>query len=132
MRIGELADRLGTTPHAIRFYERNGLLPGPCAERQRRPRLLGVRRSAVAPPHRAPSARLAAIPGCRACVLCTEGRCEEVSSDARAAIVGKRRELMRRIEDLTYLDRRLAHLSGQLTAGKKLRNAITIGKEEGA
>jgi len=29
MRIGELADRLGTTPHAIRFYERSGLLPVP-------------------------------------------------------------------------------------------------------
>ena len=29
MRIGTLANRLGTTPHAIRFYERRGLLPAP-------------------------------------------------------------------------------------------------------
>ena len=29
MRIKALADRLGTTPHAIRFYERRGLLPAP-------------------------------------------------------------------------------------------------------
>ena len=29
MRIGALAERLGTTPHAIRFYERRGLLPAP-------------------------------------------------------------------------------------------------------
>ena len=27
MRIGELADRLDTTPHAIHFYERNGFVP---------------------------------------------------------------------------------------------------------
>lgn len=29
MRIGTLAHQLGTTPHAIRFYERRGLLPAP-------------------------------------------------------------------------------------------------------
>lgn len=29
MRIRTLADRLGTTPHAIRFYERQGFLPVP-------------------------------------------------------------------------------------------------------
>lgn len=29
MRIRALAYRLGTTPHAIRFYERRGLLPAP-------------------------------------------------------------------------------------------------------
>lgn len=29
MRIKTLADRLGVTPHAIRFYERRGLLPAP-------------------------------------------------------------------------------------------------------
>ncbi len=29
MRIGALAEQLGTTPHAIRFYERRGLLPAP-------------------------------------------------------------------------------------------------------
>ena len=29
MQIGTLARRTGTTPHAIRFYERRGLLPLP-------------------------------------------------------------------------------------------------------
>ncbi|HEV8054722.1 MAG TPA: MerR family DNA-binding transcriptional regulator [Candidatus Limnocylindrales bacterium] len=29
MKIGELAKTLGTTPEAVRFYEREGLLPGP-------------------------------------------------------------------------------------------------------
>lgn len=29
MRIGTLASQLGTTTHAIRFYERRGLLPAP-------------------------------------------------------------------------------------------------------
>ena len=29
MRIGYLAEQLGITPHAIRYYERRGLLPAP-------------------------------------------------------------------------------------------------------
>ena len=29
MRIGTLTQRLGTTTHAVRFYERHGLLPAP-------------------------------------------------------------------------------------------------------
>ncbi len=29
MRIGALAKALGTTPESVRFYERQGLLPGP-------------------------------------------------------------------------------------------------------
>ena len=30
MRIGELAERAGTTAKALRFYEQAGLLPAPC------------------------------------------------------------------------------------------------------
>ena len=30
MRIGELAERAGTTTKALRFYEQAGLLPAPC------------------------------------------------------------------------------------------------------
>lgn len=130
MRIGELADRLGTTPHAIRFYERRGLLPAVArsdnryrdyseSDAQRLRLLIGLRQLDL------PLTQAAELAS-----LCSEGRCEEVSAEARAAIVGKRQELARRMEDLTYLDGRLAHLSGELTAGKKLKNAITLGKED--
>ncbi|HUR16178.1 MAG TPA: MerR family transcriptional regulator [Candidatus Limnocylindrales bacterium] len=128
MRIGELASKLGTTPHTIRFYEKNGLLPAAsrAANSYReyddsdlsRLRLLVGLRSLDLPLGQA--AELAS--------LCADGRCEQVSTEARAAIAEKRVELARRMEELTYLDRRLAHLCGELTAGKKLKNAITDGR----
>lgn len=132
MRIGELADKLGTTPHAIRFYERNGLLPAATrsgntyrdyseSDAQRLRLLIGLRQLDL------PLAQAAELAS-----LCAEGRCEEVSAEARAAIVEKRAELARRMDEMAYLDRRLAHLSGELSAGKKLKNAFTNGKEEGA
>jgi DNA-binding transcriptional MerR regulator len=130
MRIGELAERLGTTTHAIRFYERHGLLPAASrsdnsyreyseSDAARLRLLLGLRQLDL------PLAQAAELAS-----LCAEGRCDEVSAEARTAIAEKRRELARRMEEMVYLDGRLAHLSGELTAGRKLKNAITIGKEE--
>lgn len=130
MRIGELANRLGTTPHAIRFYERNGLLPAATrsgnayrdyseADAQRLRLLIGLRQLDL------PLAQAAELAS-----LCADGRCEQVSAEAREAIVEKRADLARRMEEMAYLDRRLAHLSGELSAGKKLKNAISNGKEE--
>ena len=130
MRIGELADKLGTTTDSIRYYERHGLLPPSSrsenkyreysdADAERLRLLVGLRQLDL------PLTQAAELAS-----LCAEGRCEEVSAEARAVILEKRRELARRVEELTYLDRRLAHLSGELTAGKKLKNAVSIGKEE--
>jgi DNA-binding transcriptional MerR regulator len=130
MRIGELAGRLGTTAHAIRFYERHGLLPAASrtensyrdyseSDAARLRLLIGLRELDL------PLAQAAELAS-----LCAEGRCDEVSAEARAAISEKRRELARRMQEMVYLDGRLAHLSGELTAGKKLKNALTIGKEE--
>ncbi len=130
MRIGDLAERLGTTAHAIRFYERHGILPAPEREAngyrdyseqdaERLRLLIGLRQLDV--PLRA-AAELAS--------LCAEGRCAEVSNELRSVTREKRRDLARRIEELRYLDGRLAHLAGQLDAGGSPRDLITFGKEE--
>jgi hypothetical protein len=61
--------------------------------------------------------------------MCAEGRCDEVSVELRAAIGEKRAELRRRLEEMRYLDRRLAHLEGDLAAGEPPRPLIALGKE---
>lgn len=130
MRIGELAAMVGTTTHAIRFYERRGLLPATrrtasgyreYSERDvSRLRLLVGLRSLDLPLEQA--AELAG--------LCADGRCDQVSEELRAAIGEKRAEVARRADELEYLDDRLAHLAGELESGKPPRPLITLGKEE--
>ncbi|MDP8904509.1 MAG: MerR family transcriptional regulator [Chloroflexota bacterium] len=130
MRIGELAHRVGTTAHSIRFYERRGLLPAPERSLARyreysegdvsRLRLLIGLRSLDLPLDQA--AELAS--------LCADGRCDQVSDELRVAIKQKRREIARRADELRYLDHRLAHLAGELEAGRSPRPLITAGKEE--
>lgn len=90
MRIGALAEQLGTTPHAIRFYERSGLLPAPArsdnryreysetdAERLRL--LIGLRQLDI------PLEQAADL-----ATMCAAGRCDEVSDELRAVLVVKR------------------------------------------
>ena len=130
MRIGTLAQQLGTTAHAIRFYERRGLLPGPgrtdngyreytVSEASRLRLLIGLRQLDL------PLDQAAMLAD-----LCAAGDCDRVSDELKAALVEKRGELRRRIEELVYLDGRLAHLSGQLAAGAAPRPLITLGKED--
>lgn len=130
MRIGTLAKRLGTTPHAIRFYEQRGLLPAPertgngyreysDADAERLRLLIGLRQRDIP---LQPAAELAA--------MCAAGRCDEVSDELRALLVEKRDELARRIEELRFLDRRMAHLSGELETGAAPRTLITLRKED--
>lgn len=130
MRIKALADRLGVTPHAIRFYERRGLLPAPRrgANRYReyseddaeRLRLLIGLRLLDIPLEQA--AELA--------TMCAAGRCEKVSEELGSLLVAKRHELARRLDEMRYLDRRMAHLAGQLEAGATPRTLIRLGKED--
>jgi len=56
--------------------------------------------------------------------------CPARSVELRQVLDDKRSELRRRIEALHYLDRRLAHLQGDLAAGESPRPLITIGKED--
>lgn len=129
MRIGELAQRLGTTAHAIRFYERHGFVP-PARRGQsgyhdynevdisRLRLLIGLRTLGLPLDH---ASELAG--------LCVEGKCEQVSNELRGAIAAKRGEIARRTEELRYLDHHLAHLAGELESGKSPRPLITLGKE---
>lgn len=130
MRIGTLASQLGTTPHAIRFYERRGLLPAPGrsgngyreyseADAERLRLLIGLRHLDV-PLHQA--AELA--------TMCATGRCDEVSDELRALLTEKRKELTRRLAAMRFLDQRMAHLAGELEAGATLRTLIDVGKED--
>jgi DNA-binding transcriptional MerR regulator len=129
MRIKALAERLDTTPHAIRFYERRGLLPAPArtanryreyteADAERLRLLIGLRQLEL------PLEQAAEL-----ATMCAAGRCDEVSDELRSVLVEKRAELARRIDDLRYLDRRMAHLAGQLEGGARPRTLIRIGKE---
>jgi len=129
MRIGELARLTGTTPHSIRFYERQGLLPsagrGENGYREYREDdverlrlLVGLRRLDL------PLEQAAELAS-----LCADGRCGRVSDELRTAIAEKRQEVAQRAEELRYLDERLAHLSGQLAEGESPRHLITLGEE---
>ncbi|MDA8201248.1 MAG: MerR family transcriptional regulator [Chloroflexi bacterium] len=128
MRIGTIASWLGTTPEAIRFYERSGLLPDPVRttngyrdytdQDTARLRLLIGLRSLDLPLDQAASLA----------TMCAVGRCDEVSAELRAVLAAKRSEVARRIEELHFLDGRLAHLAGQLGEGASPRDAIP-GKE---
>ncbi len=129
MRIRALADQLGTTPQAIRFYEAHGFLPLPQrgenryrdyreADVERLRLLLGLRQLDL------PLEQAAGLAS-----MCAAGRCDEVSAELRAALAEKRIEVQRRMTELRYLDERLAHLQGGLAAGESPRPLITLGKE---
>lgn len=131
MRIGTLAERLGTTPHAIRFYERRGLLPTPVrsanryreygeADAERLRLLIGLRQLDI------PLDQAAEL-----ATMCAAGRCDEVSDELTALLAEKRQELGRRMDELRHLDGRMAHLAGQLEAGGTPRTLISLGKEDG-
>ncbi|MBA3235123.1 MAG: MerR family transcriptional regulator [Chloroflexi bacterium] len=130
MQIGTLAKHLGTTVHTIRFYERHGFLPAADrgengyrrytdADLSRLRLLIGLRSLDL------PLDQAATIAN-----LCADGRCDEVSFELRAAIQKKRAEVRRRVEEMGYLENRLAHLSGQLESGAAPRPLISPGKED--
>lgn len=130
MRIGQLAQHLGVTAQSLRFYERRGLLPTPersdngyrqyaPAEVERLRLLIGLRQLDL------PLDQAAELSA-----LCAAGHCAEVSAELRIAIQNKRAELRRRLDELTYLDARLAHLEGGLALGAPPRPLISLRKEE--
>ena len=124
MRIGELARQLGTTPQAIRYYERSGLLPGPARaangyrdyseEDAAQLRLLiGLRELELPLDQAASLAR-----------MCVAGQCIEVTAELREVLAAKRGEVAHRMDDLRFLDGRLAHLAGQLEEGARPRDGL--------
>ena len=130
MRIGELAQQVGSTPHAIRFYERRGLLPSPPrsdnryreygrADAERLRLLIGLRQLDI------PLEQAAGL-----ATMCAAGRCDEVSTGLRTLLAEKRLELARRMAEMQYLDRRMAHLAGDLERGGAPRQLIPAGEED--
>lgn len=130
MRIGTLAQRLGTTADAIRFYEREGLIPAPArgenryrqyseADADRIRLLIGLRQLDL------PLGQAAQLAS-----MCAEGRCTQVSIALRGAVASKRRELERRVEEMRYIGARLAKLEEDLARGESPRALIKLGKEE--
>ncbi len=129
MQIGELARRVGTTTHAVRYYERHGLVPGPRrkpsgyrdyseADVERLRLMVGLRQLDLPP---AQAAELSS--------LCAEGRCQDVSAELRETIRRKRADLRARVTAMESIDRRLAHLEGDLAAGLPPRPLIMPRKE---
>lgn len=125
MRIGTFAQQLGTTPHAIRFYERHGLLPAATrtengyreyteGDSDRLRLLIGLRKLDL------PLTQAAELAS-----LCAEGECEKVSRELGVYLIEKRRELAARVEELRFLDQHLARLAGELGAGGAPRLLIT-------
>lgn len=62
--------------------------------------------------------------------MCAAGRCHEVSEELRGLLVEKRRDLARRIEEMRFLDRRMAYLAGQFETGATPRTVIEPRKED--
>jgi DNA-binding transcriptional MerR regulator len=130
MRIGILARRLGISPHAIRFYERRGLLPAPErgsnryreyteADAERLRLLIGMRQLDI------PLEQAAEL-----ATMCAAGRCDEVSEELRTLLADKRQELARRMEEMRFLGQRMGHVASQLDRGAAPRNLINLGKED--
>jgi DNA-binding transcriptional MerR regulator len=130
MRIGDLARRLGLTPEALRFYERQGVLPAPARnesgyreydalEAERLRLLVGLRQLDL-PLEEA--AKLA--------TMCAAGECSEVSDELRASIPQHRASVRRRIAELLHVDERLALLEHELESGRQPQDVIAIEPKE--
>ena len=108
MRIGEVARQLGTSVEAVRFYEREGLVPSA----RRAPN--GYReydRSAVERLRCLIGFRQLDLPLPQAAALasqCVDGRCDLMVLDLRRLIADKRVQVRTRMAELRYLDEQLA------------------------
>jgi DNA-binding transcriptional MerR regulator len=130
MRIGEVARRLGTTVEAVRFYEREGLVPAP------RRAANGYRdydRSAIDRLRCLIGFRQLDLPLPQAAALasqCVDGRCDLMVPELERLISEKRAQVQVRLAELRYLDRQLALAQEDLhRAGSPI---ITISPKGGA
>ena len=116
LRIGELARRVGVSTDAVRFYEREGLLPRPARRDNgyrvyseadaEHLRLLVDLRSLEIPLERA--AEIA--------TMCHVGHCADTRRELPSVIAQQRQAISDRIQRLQSLERRLAYLSDHLEA----------------
>jgi DNA-binding transcriptional MerR regulator len=127
IRIGELAAQLGVSTDTIRFYEKQGWLPGPRRSgnsyREYTPEdleharlLLELRRLDIPLPD---AARVAA--------WCHSGHCADATGALPDIIAERRRSVAERIESLAALDARLARLERHLRAAAGGLAVIDVG-----
>lgn len=118
MNVSELARRAGTTPGAIRFYERAGALPA--APRQGN----GYRRYAGLD-----LCRLRVLVSLRALGLgveesghladqCATGRCDEMAVELLPRLTARRHEIATARAELDHLDAELARLEATIQRGE--------------
>jgi DNA-binding transcriptional MerR regulator len=120
MRIGELARRVGVSADAVRFYEREGLLPRPArrengyreygeADAEHLRLLIDLRGLEI------PLQQAAQV-----ATMCHTGHCAEASRDIPSLILRQREQIAVRVERLAELDARLADL------GRHLESALPV------
>jgi MerR family transcriptional regulator, repressor of the yfmOP operon len=123
LRIGEVAERTGTTPRTIRYYEEIGLLPTPAGHEKGRHRTYGI----------ADVERLKELLRLRGALGVSLEELKELVSaeDARAAL---RREWHSGIEDPVrrrqVLDESLGHIAGQLELVRRRRDEFAKLEDE--
>lgn len=128
MQVSELADRAGTTPKTIRFYEAEGVLPSPprrangyreYAEQDLcRTRLVVTLRGLGL--DLTESGRLAE--------LCATGRCDEMAGDLAVRVAERRKAVAVAMAELAHLDAELAAIATGLANGEP-QDSLCTGKE---
>ena len=118
MKVSEFAKRAGVAASAIRFYEREGVLPpasrSGAGYRQyddtdlNRVRVLTTLRSLGLDLQEA--GRLAS--------MCSEGRCDEMTADLLPRIAERRAEIAKARSELDHLDAELVNLTRTLHSGE--------------
>lgn len=128
MQVSELAERAGTSPKTIRFYEAEGVLPAPPRRANGyreygeqdlcRTRLIVTLRGLGL--DLTESGRLAE--------LCATGRCDEMADDLAVRIAERRQAVAVAMAELAHLDAELAAIATSLANGEP-QDSLCIGKE---
>lgn len=127
MNVSELAGRVGIAPSAVRFYERQGILPA-AARRANGYRDYGdddLCRLQVVVSLRSLGLELGAA--ARLANLCATGECDAMARDLGPLVTQQRKAVARARLELTRLDRQLAALQTSLAAGESRELCITKG-----
>lgn len=128
MRVSELAERAGTSPTTIRFYEAEGILPAP-ARRTNGYREYGEQdlcRTRLIVTLRGLGLEL--TESGRLAELCATGRCDEMAGDLATRVAERRHAVGIAMAELSHLDAELASIATRLAKGET-QDSLCTGKE---
>ena len=128
MKVSELADRAGTRPKTIRFYEAEGVLPSP-PRRANGYRDYGEQdlcRTRLVVTLRGLGLEL--TESGRLAELCATGRCDEMAGDLAVRVAERRQAVAVAMVELAHLDAELAVIAETLSTGAP-QATLCIGKE---